>query len=199
MRGEGFLHVVKPMIQSRRMNWQKNIILNILRQETLIRMRNIPCNIKDIESEGDSDSEMEVQHHEPQSFVQYTTILGISEAWNRPQVLSAVMVKEEVYCCFRFCAKPLLIKMVGKEDSGVSFMGMWYHSIHPESNDHANSPLELSQVVVTGYALLLPLKKEQNTGDKSYTIITSDWMTWSDKRTVTQPWSFFNKEGQSIS
>ncbi len=194
VRGEGFLRVVKPMIQSGRMNWQKNIILNILRQKTLIRMRNIPSNIEDIESEEDSDSETEVQHHEPQSFVQYATILGISEAWNRHQVLSAVMVNEEVYCCFRFCAKPLLIKMVAEVDSGVSFCGMWYHRIHPDSNDPDNCTLELSEVVVTGYALLLPLKKKPITGNEFYTLISSNWMTWNQKRIVTQPRSYFEKQ-----
>ena len=162
-------------------------------------MRNIPSNIEDMESEEDSDSETEVQHHEPQSFVTYATILGILEAWNRHQVLSAVMVNEEVYCCFRFCAKPLLIKMVGEADSGISFCGMWYHSIHPDSNDPNNSTLELSEVVVTGYALLLPLKKKPSTGNNFYTLISSNWMTWNQKRIATQPRSFFDREGQSRS
>jgi hypothetical protein len=162
-------------------------------------MRNIPSSIDDIESEGESDSETEVQHHEPQLFVQYATILGFSEAWNRHQLLTAVMVNKEFYCCFRFCAKPLLIKMVGEVDSGVSFCGMWYHSIHPDSNDPDNSTLELSEVVVTGYALLLPLKKKPSTGNEFYTLISSNWMTWNQKGIVTQPRSFFDREGQSIS
>ena len=39
VRGEGFIRVVKPITQSRRMHWQRNLLTNILRQKTLLVMK----------------------------------------------------------------------------------------------------------------------------------------------------------------
>ena len=152
-------------------------------------------NLEDIESAGDSDSEMEqeVQHHEPQSFVRYPTLLDLTEAWHTHQVLSAVMVDQDIFCCFRYCAKSLLIKMEVEVDTMEFFCSMWYHSIVPQSQEPENSTLELSEVVVTRYALLLPLKNPLNTGEKHYTIITSDWRSWNRHIRVKRPDEFFSR------
>ena len=41
VRGEGFLRVVKPAIISKRINWQSNLMLNLLRQKCLLQLKTI--------------------------------------------------------------------------------------------------------------------------------------------------------------
>jgi hypothetical protein len=97
--GEGFLWTAKPIVQSGRKNWQKNLFMNILWQKTLVQMKSTNDD-DDLSEYGDDNSSMEeCQMHEPQLFVHYHCHADIVERWTRGTVLSGMLFEGKLYCC----------------------------------------------------------------------------------------------------
>jgi hypothetical protein len=189
-RGEGFLRIVKPIVQSGRKNWQKNLFLNILRQKTLVQMKSTDDDDEVSDYEEDASS-MEDQMHEPQSFVHYRCHADVVERWTRGTVLSGVLVEGKLYICHRFGARLLLLEFVTMEDSAVYSFGLWYHEmtyLDVEDDDKGY----LQDVRVDSYALLLPMLSKDTEAPQRYALVTSNWRTWDGSGRVVQPYSMNN-------
>jgi hypothetical protein len=184
-RGEGFLRTVKPIVQSGRKNWQKNLFLNILRQKTLVQMKSTNDD-DDLSDYGEDDSSMEeCQMHEPQSFVHYRCHAEVVERWTRGAVLSGVLVEGKLYICHRFGARSLLVEFMIMEDSAEFSFGLWYYELQyldVEDEDKGS----LQDVRVDCYALLLPMLSSD--GNQRYALATSNWRTWDANGNVVQPY-----------
>jgi hypothetical protein len=190
-RGEGFLRTVKPIVQSGRKNWQKNLFLNILRQKTLVQMKS--TNDKDDESDyGDDDSSTEeCQMHEPQSFVHYRCHADVVERWTRGTVLSGVLVEGRLYVVHRFGVRSLLLEFLTVENSAKFSFGLWYFELRYLDVEDDNKG-SLEEVRVDSYALLLPLPcSDANT--YHYSLVTSHWRTWDGSGNVVQPYTMSSR------
>ena len=184
-RGEGFLRTVKPIVQSGRKNWQKNLFLNILRQKTLVQMKSTNDD-DDVSDYDDSSSMEECQMHEPQSFVHYRCHADVVEKWMRGTVLSGVLVEGKLYICHRFGARSLLLEFMTLEDSAMFSYGLWYYELQcPDVEDEDKGSLQ--DVRVDSYALLLPLLSSD--AHQKYALVTSNWRTWDGSGNVVQPYS----------
>jgi hypothetical protein len=184
-RGEGFLWTVKPIVQSGRKNWQKNLFLNILRQKTLVQMKSTNDD-DDVSDYDDSSSMEECQMHEPQSFVHYRCHADVVENWMRGTVLSGVLVEGKLYICHRFEARSLLLEFMTLEDSAMFSYGLWYYELQcPDVEDEDKGSLQ--DVRVDSYALLLPLLSSD--AHQKYALVTSNWRTWDGSGNVVQPYS----------
>ena len=138
-RGEGFLRTVKPIVQSGRKNWQKNLFLNILRQKTLVQMKSTNDD-DDVSDYDDSSSMEECQMHEPQSFCCHADVV---EKWMRGTVLSGVLVEGKLYICHRFGARSLLLEFMTLEDSAMFSYGLWYYELQcPDVEDEDKGSLQ---------------------------------------------------------
>jgi hypothetical protein len=78
--GEGYLRFVKPLVQAGRMNWDKNIMCNLLRKKSLSNIqwtlnRATPESYDDDDSDEDSSNIQ--QQLEPQSYIKYKTFTDV--------------------------------------------------------------------------------------------------------------------------
>ena len=184
-RGEGFLRTVKPIVQSGRKNWQKNLFLNILRQKTLVQMKSTNDDDDSSDYGEDNSSMEECQMHEPQSFVHYRCHAEVVERWTRGAVLSGVLVEGKLYICHRFGARSLLVEFMIMEDSAEFSFGLWYYELQyldVEDEDKGS----LQDVRVDCYALLLPMLSSD--ANQRYALATSNWRTWDGNGNVVQPY-----------
>ena len=189
-RGEGFLRIVEPIVQSGRKNWQKNLFSNILRQKTLVQMKSTDDDHNLSDYGDDNSSVEEFQTHDPQSFVQYNCHADVVERWTRGTVLSGMVVEGKVYICHRFGARSLLLEFTTMEDSAKFSFGLWYFKIQyvdVEDDDKGS----LKDVKVDCYALLLPLLCPAAANQK-YALVTSNWLTWDSSGSVVQPYTLRN-------
>ena len=191
-RGEGFLQTVKPIVQSGRKNWQKNLFLNILRQKTLVQMKS--TDDEDLSDYGEDDSSVEeCQTYGPQSLLRYCCHAEMVERWTRGTVLSEVLVQEKLYLCHRFGARSLLLESATSLDLPQFIFGLWYYELRylqVEDEDKGS----LQDVRVDCYAVLLPL--QGNDSNNRYALITSNWRTWDGGGNVVQPYTMQN--GSSV-
>jgi hypothetical protein len=188
-RGEGFLRTVKPIVQSGRKNWQKNLFLNILRQKTLVQMKATDDEDDLNEYEDDESSMEECQMHEPQSFVHYRCHAEVVERWTRGTVLSGMLVEGKLYICHRFGARSLLLEFMTREDSAQFRYGLWYYELqYLDVEDEEKGSLQ--DVRVDSYALLLPMLSSDV--NQKYALVTSNWRTWDGSGNVVQPYSMNN-------
>jgi hypothetical protein len=188
-RGEGFLRVVKPIVQSGRKNWQKNLFSNILRQKTLVQMKATNDDDDVSECDDDDSSMEECQIHEPQSFVNYRCHAEVVEKWTRGTVLSGVMVDGRVFICHRYGARSLLLEFKTTEDSAVFSYGLWYYYLqYSDVEDESKGSLQDARV--ESYALLLPMLTSNAT--QKYALVTSNWRTWDGTGKVVEPYTMHN-------
>jgi hypothetical protein len=196
-RGEGFLRIVKPIVQKGRKNWQKNLLKKIVQQKSLIQV-----NREDDESDSDidDDTEDDNQRHEPQSFVVYSSLAGILRDWATAKVISVVMVGADVFACYRGSSSSKhLAQFEIAEDSAEEFFGLWYHRL-VASDDDSDDNACVEEVRVTCYGILLPLattwppNQEQDLEGQKYTIMTSHWMSWNENGDVVQPYKILGGE-----
>jgi hypothetical protein len=188
-RGEDFLQIVKPIVQSGRKNWQKNLFSNILRQKTLVQMKATNDDDETSESDNDDSSMEECQIHEPQSFVHYRCHAEVVDKWTRGTVLSGVLVDRRVYICQRYGARSLLLEFKTTEDSAVFSFGLWYYYLqYLDVEDESKGSLQ--DAGVESYAFLLPMLTSDAT--QKYALVTSNWRTWDGTGKVVEPYTMQN-------
>ena len=199
-RGEGFLRIVKPIVQKGRKNWQKNLLKKIVQQKSLIQV-----NREDDESDSDIDDATEdgTQRHEPQSFVVYSSLAAILRDWATAKVISVVMVGSDVFSCYRGSSSTKnLAQLEIADDSAEQFFGLWYHRL-VTTDDDSNDNACVDEVRITCYGILLPLattwppNQEQDLEGQKYTIMTSHWMSWDKNGDVVQPYKLLAGEDYS--
>jgi hypothetical protein len=188
-RGEGFLRIVKPIVQSGRKNWQKNLLTKILRQKTLVQMK-ATNDDDDLSEYDDDDSSMEeTQIHEAQSFVQYRCHAEVVEKWSRGTVLSGMLVDGSVFVCHRYGSRSLLLEFQTTVDSAEFRHGLWYYYLQYRDGDD-ETKVSLEDARVQSYAILLPMLTSD--ANQKYALVTSNWRTWDGTGNVVEPYTMRN-------
>ena len=172
LRGEGFLRIVKPVVQSKRKNWQTNLLLNLLRQKTLKILRKQDLETVDNDSDED-DSREEIQQHQPQSFKTYDLAELYRDLRDDASPISCLVGREqaEVYCCFNRGRGKFLRRLRTVEGSELYHFGLWYFEWKLGDGEEEEADCELKDVDVSEYGLLLPLVGQ----GKKHALLTSQW------------------------
>jgi hypothetical protein len=191
--GEGFLRIVKPIIQSGRKNWQRNLFRKIVQMKSLIMVRDEDDGGSSDSDESDSE---ENQQHEPQSFVVYPGLASLLRDCATAKALSVVLSNDGVFGCYRSSSMKRLLEFQVVENTADNCFGLWYHALKVNDVDNVEDAC-LEEVHVTCYGLLLPFAgttwppiPQQDTNSKKYALVTSNWMSWDEHRNVVQPYQF---------
>ena len=158
-RGEGFLRIVKPIVQSGRKNWKKNLLKKIVQQKSLIQVNREG---DETDSDVDDDTEDNNQRHEPQSFVIYSSLAGILRDWATAKVLSVVIVGSDVFACYRASSSKRLAQFKIADDSAEKYFGLWYHHLLT-SDDDSNDNACVDEVRVTCLLYTSPSPRDLST------------------------------------
>ena len=176
-RGEGFLRVVKPMVFGMKRNWEYNLLLNLLRQKSLLQMKK-GATVVDMENAED-DEDIYQADVEQLGYRRYRSHTEFITLYTAHQVMSCCILVGNAdflvtcYCCVQFGNDEYAFEFRPNLNTHEYHFGMNYFSL--EQVGEQLEWLELGSL--TADALLLPLGTTY-AGNK-YTLITNDWKTWN--------------------
>ena len=198
VRGEGILRHIKPIIQSNRKNWQKNLLEKILQQKTLQQLQEVDEQIwTGSMTACDSDKEDEcIVKHPSQSFKVYTLPQLLSDL-DSGKPLSCVHANSQgeevgkVYAVYTPEKSTHHYAMCLTPSDGKLHFGMFYYKIHIAPS----KGIILREIDVAGYCVLLPLATkwppamQDADGCHCFAMVTSGWKIGKGKNDmiVSQP------------
>ena len=210
-RGEGFIRKVKPMTTGvGRKNWTTNLLTNLLRQRTLILLKD------NYEQEPDDEleeNEEETAEYDWSAFHKYVDRACLSKNLNDNNPLSCLIQKEEndnftrLYCCYNNAGekKVAYLEFVGQP---IYKFGSFYFCLHLE--DQATHDMKLTDLRLDAYGLLLPIHQpilqdlvnnghlgEAAVDKKWYTLVDSKWRAIGEKMDLVFPHTYIHRENST--
>jgi hypothetical protein len=183
-RGEGFLRIVKPVVRTQQKTWTQNLLLNIVKQKTLLQLKkNNP--VENIPEDTSIDNEEAPAHTiPPQSFIVYSYLqrLEILQPQNDTPI-SILLSNNQMYLCYKGLGDndkflvPLKFHDEGNATTKYNF-NLPYLAI---VEDSALPEVSLCEINITSFGVLLPLLVEDQGENaqnsmRPYTLVTSEWM-----------------------
>lgn len=216
IRGEGFLRRAKPVIQSNRKNWQKNLLLNLLRQKTLNNLRSIQDETfrhavnNDLDDVGDGDAgDLEADDttmakflSEPQSYKMYSYTrlvrdLSVEKPISCVVAVQGEQLKPDLYACYRQGSQRF-VQRLHVQSHGKYLFGLYYFKCR--LGEVENDPQELGEITVNDYGILLPgpstpsveEQETESSGDEYSVSISATYAL------VTASWLTLNEDATKL-
>lgn len=206
LRGEGFLKTIKPMVHGQRKNWQKNLLLNVLRRKTLLQLERDET-YEDIEDDDDDDDSTSAI---PRQMFRVYQSLELMRDFLEGKPVSCVLEEQgeekklSVYCVYKRGIKKYTTIFTCLPDTGVYHFGLWYFEMTEEEQDGIGEDileLELRDLDISDYGILLPLAETGPPGTVDggtpikYSLITSKWRSLNKNGDrAVNPYKYLQKE-----
>ena len=190
VQGEGFLRLVKPTLTSpNRLNWTKNLLTNLVRQRSILAIKESNKRTNETDEGGDDDSHWMIRDSK---FRTYQDLSEIEDAFTRYEPISIVVVRvpledqgddhskvvfNRFFAVFREGQTRRMFEFVLTDECLVVSWTLLYLSFEKgaaQSFPHGSD----GKLVVSSYAVMLPshLEKEENGEDhRVYTVIDHRW------------------------
>jgi len=185
------------MVHGQRKNWQKNLLLNVLRRKTLLQLERDETyeDVEDDDTNQDDDPTASI----PRQMFKVYQYLELMRDFLEGRPVSCILQEQgeekelSVFCVYKQGTRKHAAKFICVPDTGMYQFGLWYFEMTEEEHhqpvedgfdemDHS----DLGGVDISDYAILLPLAEA--------------WPPGADGRThkyavVTSTWRYFNKNG----
>ena len=191
LRGEGLLKTIKPMVHGQRKNWQKNLLLNVLRQKTLLQLERDDT-YEDVEDDDDDDEPTALIPRQMFKVYQY---LELMRDFLEGRPVSCILQEQgdekelSVFCGYKQGIRQHAAKFNCVPDTGMYHFGLWYFEMTEEEQpedgyeETAVPQLELGAVEISDYGILLPLAEAGPPGgdgrSHKYAVVTSTWRSFN--------------------
>ena len=212
VRGEGFLRLVKPTIQPGRLNWQRNLMTNLLRQKSLLHLKDSEDLYEEIAMGGYAEAEDEYEEQcEEEADEEETDTPDlacyklhssaadlISKLSTGDTALSVILTcgvggTFRMYGAYKRSGEQLLQEIRTRGESRL-WWGMHYYQMQIGATDSSPDLPSLDghpvhSISRPGYAMLLPIKLPPQMAPASpmYAAVTDSWETLSGQGRLCMP------------
>ena len=178
LKGEGYIHNIKPVVRVRSKNWQKNLLLNLMKK-SIDEITNNEIYINEMDNSSSFENEAKVMNFQNRCFsnnsvIRYklSDLLLYLNKTNHP--VSIIISSTKYYVIYQVIGKIHFAELIVDINSKQRYKDSWYYKIEmtPMEN-HISS----NTVFATSYAVILPLLKND---EFYYTICSSEWKVWNE-------------------
>ena len=130
LRGEGFLKTIKPMVHGQRKNWQKNLLLNVLRQKTLLQLERDETYEDSEDDDDDDDDDDDPTPPIPRQMFRVYHSLELMRDFLEGRPVSCILEEQgeekklSVYCVYKRGIKKYPTKFTCLPDTGMLDFGL---------------------------------------------------------------------------
>jgi len=195
LRGEGLLKTIKPMVHGQRKNWQKNLLLNVLRQKTLLQLERDET-YEDVEDNDDDDNEDDNPTALiPRQMFKVYQYLELMRDFLDGRPVSCILQEQgeekelSVFCVYKQGIRKHAAKFKSVPDTGMYNFGLWYFEMTEEEHQPEDGfedigyQSDLGGVEISDYGILLPLAETWPPGadgrSHKYAVVTSTWRSFN--------------------
>jgi len=201
IRGECFIQQVKPNINStRRTNWQKNLMNNLLQQRELLILKSATLN-----ENGNPE-----QKNDTNGYSTYHSVVDIVADFNDQVPISCILTETEIY------PEVYVVLMQNRQRWAMKLFvadgvpskycfGMWYHPFQTTPSVAALQPdllRKLEELEIKAYALLLPMPsrrtQQADAAHLYYTMVDSRWRAMAEDGRMVLPRQFLVREFDAL-
>ena len=199
-RGEAFVRYLKPVVQSRRKNWQRNVLTNLLKQKTLHRLKDSD-HITDFD---DDDDHMEEVLPDTSNYHTYASLPEVLFHFSKGKPLSGLVTVVQQKCEFGVVYKAgdrkSVVTLQPMPDLKKYQAGLWYYAMDVLHE----TTTELAFYEYDTYGLLLPIADldadewppPMGNRDEApeFAVIASDWRCMLENGTLGFPDEYLRRE-----